>query len=48
MIEFNIEVSLPPSDDFYLQWQDIYWWQMKFNLTVMLRNELERLGCEKK
>lgn len=48
MIEFNLEVSLPPSDDFYLQWQDIYWWQMKFNLTVMLMNELERLGCEKK
>lgn len=45
-INYDIEFKLP-SDDFYLQWEHIYWWQFKFNLTVMLRNELERLGCEK-
>ena len=43
MIEFNLEVSLPPSDDFYLQWQDIYWWQMKFNLTYTIRKTMEKL-----
>ena len=47
MIEFNLEVSLPPSDDFYLQWQDIYWWQMKFNLECVIKDALKELGVTK-
>ena len=47
MTDVDIGFKLP-SNDFYLQWEHIYWWQFQFNLMVMLRNELERLGCEKR
>lgn len=48
MIEFNLEVSLPPTNDFYLQWQDIYWWQMKFNLTYTIRENNGEIEMTKK
>ena len=34
-----------PHDDFYLQWEHIFWWQVKFNLYCEIRegyNKLER------
>lgn len=33
-LTINAKQSNP--DDFYLQWKDIYWWQMKFNLKLMI------------
>jgi len=42
-IEFNVNVNLPPKDDFYLQWSHIYWWQMKFNMEKSVRDAMQRL-----
>lgn len=25
-----------PHDDYYLQWGEIYWWQLKFNIQKRL------------
>ena len=45
MIDVNVEL-LYPKDDFYLQWDYIYWWEVKINLEIMVKNALEELGCE--
>lgn len=44
MIDVNVEL-LYPKDDFYLQWDYIYWWQVKITLEIMVKNALEELGC---
>ena len=46
MYNVNIEFKLP-TDDFYLQWEHIFWWQLKFDMVVTMQEELKRLGCEK-
>lgn len=46
-INYDIDFKLP-LDDFYLQWEHIYWWQFKFNMTVQMEEELKRLGVKKK
>ena len=46
MIDVDVEFKLP-SDDFYLQWEHIYWWQLKFNMVITMQEELKRLGVEK-
>lgn len=44
MIEVNVDVKpLYPSDDFYLQWEHIFWWQVKFNLAYAIREEYNDL-----
>lgn len=40
-IDFNIEANICPKDDFYLQWCYIYWWQVKFNLKLMVDKAME-------
>lgn len=36
MFDITIEFKLP-TDDFYLQWEHIYWWQWAFNLKLQLK-----------
>ena len=49
MYDFGIDIEFNlPSDDFYLQWEHIYLWQFKFNMTVQMEEELKRLGVEKR
>ena len=40
-MDVDIEFKLP-SDDFYLQWEHIYWWQCQFNLLISIRNILNQ------
>lgn len=40
MIDVKVELNLYPKDDFYLQWPDIFWWQFKFNLRLMVENAM--------
>ena len=42
MITFNIEFNIP-SDNFYLQWDYIYWWQFRLNMSLSLQNYLKGL-----
>ena len=43
-IEFNVNVNIhPKDDDFYLQWNDIFWWQMRFNIEKLVRDAMQRL-----
>ena len=44
MIEININCNLSEPNDFYLQWDYIYWWQMKFNLNLFIDDALQRLN----
>jgi len=44
MIEVNVDVKpLYPSDDFYLQWKHIFWWQFQFNLDYAVREIMNDL-----
>ena len=44
MINFDLEVNVNiPRDDFYLQWEHIYWWQLKFNIEVLIRDVNEKM-----
>ena len=33
-------------DDFYLQWEHIFWWQVKFNLDYAIREAYNKLEME--
>ena len=46
MINVDVEFKLL-SDDFYLQWEHIFWWQLKFDMVIIMQEELKRLGVEK-
>ena len=46
MIDVDVEFKLP-SNDFYLQWEHIFWWQLKFDMVITMQEELKRLGVEK-
>ena len=35
-----------PHDDFYLQWEHIFWWQVKFNLDYAIREAYNKLEME--
>ncbi len=45
MIDVTIEVNDCLKNDFYLQWSYIYWWQMKINLEIMVKQSLKELGA---
>lgn len=45
-IDLNIHVNESNPDDFYLQWPEIFWWQMKFNLDSAVKDALEGLRRE--
>ena len=40
-ITYDIEFK-SQTNDFYLQWKHICWWQFKFDLKAALRNEFKR------
>ena len=40
MIDVNVEFKLP-SDDFYLQWEHIFLWQLKFDMAITMQEELK-------
>ena len=41
-INNNAKQSNP--DDFYLQWPEIFWWQMKFNLDSAVMDYINKGG----
>ena len=43
MIDVNIKVKSSLPDDFYLQWDYIYWWQIRFNLKLMIINAMNEM-----
>jgi hypothetical protein len=43
-IDINIKVNPCLTDDFYLQWSYIYWWQMKINLQIMVTEAMKELN----
>ena len=46
MIDVDVEFKLP-SDDFYLQWEHIFWWKLRFDMVITMQEELKRFGVEK-
>ena len=44
--DYNINIEFEPCNkhDPYLQWKHIAEWQFQFNLTLMIREEIEQLG----
>ena len=42
-IDLEINFNPCPTDDFYLQWCYIYWWQMKINLQIMVEKAMNEL-----
>ena len=39
-IDININTNICPKNDFYLQWSHIYWWQVKINLELMVKQAM--------
>lgn len=46
MTNIAVEINVINSnlDDFYLQWPEIFWWQMEFNLKLKVRKCMGTLG----
>lgn len=42
-IKVKINKNLP-HDDFYLQWEHIFWWQFRFNLDYVVRGIMNDLN----
>ena len=40
----KIDVNQSNPDDFYLQWPEIFWWQMKFNLDSAVKEYINKGG----
>lgn len=43
MINIDVQIKNSIHNDFYLQWEYIYWWQSQFNLSVyveQIRNKV--------
>lgn len=43
-IDLNIHVNESNPDDFYLQWPEIFWWQMKFNLDSAVKEAMNYIN----
>lgn len=43
-IDLNIQVNESNPDDFYLQWLEIFWWQMKFNLDSTVKEAMNYIN----
>jgi len=41
-MEIKVKINLP-HDDFYLQWEYIFWWQFRFNLEYVVREIMNDL-----
>lgn len=39
-VSVKIDVKKSNPDDFYLQWPEIFWWQMKFNLDSAVKEAM--------
>ena len=39
-IDININANICPKNDFYLQWCYLYWWQVKINFELMLKQAM--------
>lgn len=40
-LSIKIDVKESNPDDFYLQWPEIFWWQMKFNLDLTVNEAID-------
>lgn len=45
-MNFSVKIDVKKSnpDDFYLQWPEIFWWQMKFNLDSAVMDYINKGG----
>ena len=45
-MNFQVEIKVNNSnpDDFYLQWPEIFWWQMKFNLDSAVNEAMDYIN----
>ena len=45
MQPIKVRVCIDPTknNDFYLQWDYIFWWQMRFNMKCMMTDEIEEV-----
>ena len=43
-VSVKIDVKQSNPDDFYLQWSEIFWWQMKFNLDSAVKEYINKGG----
>ena len=42
-VSVTINADIYPKDDFYLQWSYIYWWQVKINLEIMVKEAMKEI-----
>ena len=40
-LSIKIDVKESNPDDFYLQWPELFWWQMKFNLDLTVNEAID-------
>lgn len=43
-LSIKIDVKKSNPDDFYLQWPEIFWWQMKFNLDLGVKEAMNYIN----
>ena len=45
MLELEINTFIPV-DDFYLQWDYIFWWHVRFQLNCLMWDTFEKIGSD--